>query len=142
MNECTSYERGWWAMEKVSKRQQSVLDVLDVQIETLERQLQKVQPLIDELSNLKRARAALLNERGTTGGIRNTTRLTMEEVIHAMGDESWTPNDLATRLSVDVNTVRSHLNRYKDERYAKNGDNTWRLIGEGIEDDEGEEDDE
>ena len=128
-------------MQKVSKRQQAILDVLDQEIAELAEKLQKVQPLIDELARLKRTRATLLNERGTTGGIRNTTRLTMEEVIHAMGDESWTPNDLATRLSVDVNTVRSHLNRYKDERYAKNGDNTWRLIGEGIEDDEGEEDD-
>jgi len=127
-------------MQKVSTRQNAVLDVLDVQIQELETKLQKVQPLIDELANLKRARAALLNERGTTGGIRSTTRLTMEEVVHTMGDKSWTPADLAEALSVDVNTVRSHLNRYKDERYHKNGDNTWRLLGEEPEDDQGEED--
>jgi hypothetical protein len=49
-----------------------------------------------------------------------------------------------------VTIVRSHLNRYKDRRYASNGDGRWRLIGEaaagkvavdGDEDeDEGEED--
>jgi len=125
-------------MEKVSKRQQAVLDVLDEEIRELQEKLTKVQPLIDELARLKRTRATLLNERGTTGKISNGTRLTMEEVIVAlreMGGEA-TPNDLAERLAVDDNTVRSHLNRHKNSRYEKNDDGTWALIGEESSDDE------
>jgi predicted HTH transcriptional regulator len=119
-------------MQKVSRRQQSVLDVLDEEIRDLSEKLAKVQPMIDELNRLKRTRATLLNERGTTGNVSNGTRLTMEEMIVALRemDGVATPNDLAERLSVDVNTVRSHLNRHKDSRYAKNDDNTWSLIGE------------
>src|SRR5215472_12993142 len=125
-------------MEKLSKRQQAVLDVLDEEIRELQEKLTKVQPLIDELARLKRTRATLLNERGTTGKISNGTRLTMEEVIVAlreMGGEA-TPNDLAERLAVDDNTVRSHLNRHKNSRYEKNDDGTWALIGEESSDDE------
>jgi hypothetical protein len=118
-------------MQKVSKRQQAILDVIDEEIRDLSEKLQKVQPLIDELARLKRTRATLLNERGTTGKISNGTRLTMEEVVHAlreMGGKA-TPNDLAEKLSVDDNIVRSHLNRHKDSRYEKNDDGTWELIG-------------
>ena len=125
-------------MEKVSKRQQAILDVLDVEIEELAEKLKKVQPLIDELARLKRTRATLLNERGTTGKISNGTRLTMEEVIHALREMggSATPNDLAEKLTVDDNIVRSHLNRHKDSRYQKNPDGTWELIGEEGDDEE------
>jgi DNA-binding NarL/FixJ family response regulator len=118
-------------MQKVSIPQQAVLDVLDEQIKKKEKMLAKVQPHIDELNRLKRTRATLLNERGTTGSIGSGTRLTMEEVIVAMREAggSATPTAIAERLSVDVNTVRSHLNRHKDSRYTKDGDE-WTLIGE------------
>src|SRR6516162_6492581 len=119
-------------MQRVSKRQQAVLDVLDEEIRELQEKHEKVQPLLDELARLKRTRATLLNERGTTGRIANGTRLTMEEVIVALRDMGGaaTPNDLAERLSVDDNVVRSHLNRHKDSRYSKDDDGTWSLIGE------------
>jgi hypothetical protein len=120
-------------MQKVSRRQQSVLDVLDEEIRDLSEKLAKVQPMIDELARLKRTRATLLNERGTTGNISNGTRLTMEEVVAALREMGGAaaPIPLANQLSVDVNTVRSHLNRHKDSRYAKLPDGTWELIGEG-----------
>jgi len=125
-------------MQKVSKRQQNVLDVLDEEIRELQEKLEKVQPLIDELNRLKRTRATLLNERGTTGRISNGTRLTMEEVIVALREMGGaaTPNDLAQRLAVDDNIVRSHLNRHKDSRYTKQDNGEWALIG-----DEGEDED-
>jgi len=125
-------------MQKVSKRQQAILDVLDQEIAELAEKLQKVQPLIDELARLKRTRATLLNERGTTGKISNGTRLTMEDVIHALREMggSASPNDLAEKLTVDDNIVRSHLNRHKDSRYQKNADGTWELIGEESDDEE------
>ena len=119
-------------MQRVSKRQQAVLDVLDEEIRELQEKLEKVQPLLDELNRLKRTRATLLNERGTTGKISNGTRLTMEEVIVALREMGGvaSPVDLAQRLAVDDNIVRSHLNRHKDSRYQKMADGTWELIGE------------
>jgi len=126
-------------MDKVSQRKQNVLDALDTEIEALETKLEKVQPLINELQQLRRTRATLLSEKGTTGGgVSARTRLTMEQVIHAMreADGSIAVGDLATGLGVGDTVIRSHLNRYRDERYRKNGDGTWELIGE---DDDGEE---
>ena len=132
-------------MEKVSTRKQAILDVLDEQIEALERRLAKAQPLFDELQQLKRTRATLLNERGTTGNVRAGTQVTMEEVVAYLDEHGPSlPNDIATALHQDPNTVRSHLNRHKEVRYDKNGDGRWHLIG-GVhepEEDEGEEDDE
>jgi hypothetical protein len=125
-------------MQKVTRRQNAVLDVLDEQIADLEEKLQKAQPLFDELNKLKKTRAVLLSERTVTGGVGSNTRLTMEEVIHTLREngngDGMTPNAIADKLGVDVNTVRSHLNRHKDERYTKNGDGTWDLIGEGDDD--------
>jgi hypothetical protein len=126
--------------------------VLDAQIEELEEKLVKYQPYFDELNALKRTRATLLDEkRVTSGGGRANAQLTLEQMIQDLRDNGpSTAVESANRLGVDVTIVRSHLNRYKDRRYASNGDGRWRLIGEaaagkvavdGDEDeDEGEED--
>jgi hypothetical protein len=134
-------------MEKLTKRKRSVLDVLDEQIAELEEKLAKYQPYFDELNNLKRTRATLLDEkRVTSGGGRANAQLTMEQMIQDLRDNGpSTAVESANRLGVNVTIVRSHLNRYKDRRYAANGDGRWRLIGEGAvadsdDSDEGEED--
>jgi hypothetical protein len=131
-------------MEKVTRRRQTVLDVLDEQIEELEQKLIKVQPLIDELATLRRTRATLLDERRPTGGggNRRGTILSLEQVVHFLdANGPSTPIEIATALGVNDNMVRSHLNRYLDQRYAKNGEGKWRLIGEGVHaHDEAEED--
>jgi hypothetical protein len=132
-------------MEKVTKRAQTVLDVIDEQIEELEEKLKKAQPMIDELAKLRRTRATLLDERRPTGGGgRRGTMLSLESVIHYLRENGpSTPQDVATALGVDSTVVRSHFNRYNDSRYAKNnGDGTWRLIGETDDNTEDEEDDE
>jgi hypothetical protein len=120
-------------MEKLTKRKRSVLDVLDEQIAELEEKLAKYQPYFDELNNLKRTRATLLDEKRTTsGGGRANAQLTMEQMIQDLRDNGpSTAVESANRLGVNVTIVRSHLNRYKDRRYAANGDGKWRLIGEG-----------
>ena len=129
-------------MEKISSRKRAVLDLLDEQIELLEEKLKKVQPIIDELNSLKRSRAALLDERRATGGGgRANAQLTLEQVIQDLRDNGpSTAVEIAERLHVDNTIVRSHLNRYKDRRYAINGDGNWRLIGEDAGDEEEEED--
>ena len=125
-------------MEKVSARKQSVLDVLDEQIEELEVKLRKAQPLIDELNQLKRTRATLLSERTTTGMVRAGTQVTMEQVVHFLNEHGESdPPTIAAGIGADPNTVRSHLNRHKDVRYRKTADG-WDLIGK--QDDEGEDD--
>jgi len=129
-------------VEKVSRRKQAVLDVLDEEIAELEAKLQKVQPLIDELATLRATRARLLDERMVTsgrGGAR-VAQLTMETVILDLQQNgASTPIDMAARIGVTESTVRSHLNRYRDQRYRQNGNGEWSLIGE---DDEDEGDDE
>lgn len=127
-------------MEKVTKRQQAVLDILDEQIDELEAKLQKVQPLIDELAKLKKTRATLLSEKSVTGGVRAGTQVTMEQVIHALREndnDPMTPPEIATAISADVTVVRSHLNRHKDVRYKREAEG-WVLIGEDSDDDEDE----
>ena len=125
-------------MEKVSSRKNAVLEVLDEQIHDLEEKLRKVQPFIDELNQLKRTRATLLSERTATGSVGSRTRLNMESVIHALREndnEPMTAIDIASAVGVDPTVVRSHLNRYKDQRYERNGDG-WTLIGEDEAEDE------
>ena len=123
-------------MDAITKRKRAVLEILDEQIEDLEERLKKAQPLIDELAALKRTRATLLDERRVTGGGgRRDAQLNMEQVIQDLRDNgASTPAEIAERVHVDVTIVRSHLNRYKDRRYATNGDGNWRLIGESTED--------
>lgn len=122
--------------ENLSPRKALILDILDEQIDELEKKLKKVQPLLDELNQLKRTRATLLSERTTTGAVSSTTRITMEQVIQALREleGSGTPVQIAEAIGVSDSTVRSHLNRHKNVRYRKNGDE-WALIG----DDEDEE---
>jgi len=118
-------------MEKLTTRQQTILDVVDEQIKELEDKLQKIQPLIDELAKLKRTRQVLLSERSVTGGVRSGVRITMEQVIHALREREGSSNvtDLASDLGVDPTVIRSHLNRYRDERYARGDNGDWTLIG-------------
>lgn len=127
-------------MEKLSQRKQNVLDALDSEIEELEKRLKKVQPLIDELASLRRTRSTLLDERRSTGG-GTRSGLTMETVIEDLRTHgNSTPMEISERVGVSDTTVRSHLNRFRDERYRQvNG--KWALIGEDADDDD-EEDDE
>jgi len=116
-------------MQKLTQRKQNVLAILNEEIEELEKKLEKFQPFIDELAQLKKTRATLLSERSTTGAVSGRTQLTMEMVVHAFnGHDELTVQDLAAAVGVDSTIVRSHLNRYRDQRYEKDGDN-WRLIG-------------
>lgn len=127
-------------MEKLSDRKTRILEALDEEIGELEQKLKKVQPLIDELNQLKRTRATLLSERTTTGSV-GGARITMESVIHALTEgESMTVAELAAALGQNDTAVRSHLNRHKDVRYRKVGDE-WALIGEDDGNDDEEEDD-
>src|SRR5262245_60638449 len=127
-------------MQEVSTRKNRMLEALDQEIAELEEKLKKAQPLIDELNQLKRTRATLLSERTTTGSIGARTRLNMESVITALREndnEPMTAVEIASAVGEDVTVVRSHLNRYKDTKYEKDGEG-WVLIGEA--DEESDED--
>jgi len=119
-------------VDKLTTSQQAVLDVLDEQIERYEKRLAKVQPLINQLNQLKQTRRVLLSEKGTTGGGgRGDTQLTQEMVINFMreADGPVQPEDIAKHYGVPGASVRSHLNRHKNHTYERNGDG-WALIGE------------
>jgi response regulator of citrate/malate metabolism len=120
-------------MEQLSTAKQTILATLDEEIEKLEKKLRKVQPYLDELASLKRTRATLLSERlPTGGGVRRNSQLTMETMIHALreADGPMETGELAEKLGVDQTIIRSHLNRFKDQRYRRTVDG-WELIGEG-----------
>ncbi len=118
-------------MQKLTQRKQNILDVLNEEIEELEEKLAKAQPLIDELAQLKKTRATLLSERSATGAVGGRTQLTMEMVVHVFnGHEELSVNDLANATGVSTTVVRSHLYRYRDQRYEQTTDGDWRLIGE------------
>src|SRR5215813_12890306 len=115
-------------MQKVTKRKSAVLKVLDAEIADLEQRLQKVQPLIDELNQLKKTRATLLSERTTTGGVNSNAQLTMEMMIHFFRErdnEPATAGFISEELNVPGTIVRSHLSRGKDVRYENTAEG-WR----------------
>lgn len=125
-------------MEKISTRQQAVLDVLDAQIEELEEKLTRVQPLINELNRLRQTRRTLLSEKGVTGGGGNgRVKLSMEEVIMFLQSQEngATPAEISEALSVEGHIVRSHLSRGKDTRY-KLHDGRWFLMEQGDDEEE------
>jgi hypothetical protein len=132
------------SVEKLTARKQTILDALDQEIDELSKKLEKVQPLINELDVLKQTRRVLLSERATTGGGGHSgPRLTVEEVVTVMranrdstGAKSMPVADIAEAVGYDENRVRSHLNRYRDERYERNGDGNWALIGEDEDEEE------
>jgi CRP-like cAMP-binding protein len=140
-------------MRKLSTREDTILEALDVEIEALEKKLQKVQPLFDELNRLRKARAVMLDEKSTTGNPRGGGRKTnlgrnsqgaqMETIIaYLRENEEASTSELAEYVGTTVGSIRAHLNRYRDERYRQNGDGNWSLIGKDREeDDEQEEED-
>lgn len=117
-------------MDKISAEQEAVLEVLDAQIEKLEKKLAKAQPLINRLQQLKQTRRVLLSEKGTTGGGgRSDVQLTQEQVIHFLRENGASqPQEIANALGVAGTVVRSHLHRHKDETY-ENTDDGWVYIG-------------
>jgi DNA-binding transcriptional ArsR family regulator len=97
-------------MEQLSTAKQTILATLDEEIGKLE-----------------------LSERlPTGGGVRRNSQLTMETMIHALreADGPMETGELAEKLGVDQTIIRSHLNRFKDQRYRRTVDG-WELIGEG-----------
>jgi TolA-binding protein len=124
-------------MERLTKRKEAVLDVLDEQIEQLEEKLARVQPLINELNQLKQTRATLLRERGTTGGGAREGQLTMEEVVHWLTEHGpASPQEIAAGVGYDAHRVRSHLSRHKNERYVNVSNGTWGLVEQDVEEEE------
>jgi hypothetical protein len=125
-------------MDKLSQRKEVILKVLDDQIEELEEKLQKLQPLISELNQLKATRRVLLSEHSVTGrgGLRRV-QLTMEQVIGYLREHGATadgngriqPQQIAEDLGVPGATVRSHFSRHRGMQYDRD-EAGWYLIGE------------
>lgn len=124
-------------MEELTEAKQAILDVIDVELEKINKRLRKYEPLIAERNKLQQTRRTLLDERSSTGGGgRNGARLTMESVIHYLRENgASTPQDVADAVGVPAASVRSHFNRHKNERYASDEPGIWRLI-EDEDDDE------
>jgi|SRR4249919_3098789 DNA-binding transcriptional ArsR family regulator len=137
-------------MRKLSSRESSVLEALDAEIEALAKKLEKVQPLVDELNRLRKARAVMLDEKSLTGNPRGGSRsggggtgAQMETIITYLrehGEASTT--ELAEYVGTTAASIRTHLNRYRDERYRQNGSGNWSLIGADDDEEDDEDDDE
>jgi DNA-directed RNA polymerase specialized sigma24 family protein len=94
-----------------SRRKQIVLEALDGQIEELEKKLRAMQPLSDELKQLKAARRALLSE----GASHPRAQLSVHDVsefMRARGNIGVAPLEIAEALDVPGASVRSHLSRH------------------------------
>jgi CRP-like cAMP-binding protein len=134
-------------VRKLSNRETTILEAMDAEIEELAKKLEKVQPLVDELQRLRRARSVMLDEKSLTGkprsgGRSGNTGAQMETVIAYLrehGEASTT--ELADYVGTTVASIRTHLNRYRDERYRQTSDGNWALIGADADDPEEEDDD-
>jgi DeoR-like helix-turn-helix domain len=135
-------------VRKLSEREKTVLTALDEEIEALTKKLTKVQPLVDELNRLRKARAVMLDERSTTGTPRGGGKgggqgAQMETIITYLREHgAASTTELAEYVGTTVGTIRAHLNRYRDERYRQNGGGNWSLIGAEVEEEEDDEDEE
>lgn len=124
--------------EFTNELKQHELDSIDKKLRMIEKKLAPFNDLIELRNRLTGARRALLSERATTNG--GGRGLTQEEVVKAMLDEGrMTVHAISEKLSATTAVVRGHLNRGKDERFEKHGDNTWSLRDPESED-EGDED--
>jgi hypothetical protein len=110
---------------------QVVLATLDDQIASLERKLEPYRAIVDELDELKRARAALLGQPHARRGRPST--LDADVLADAMraANRPLTPPELANALGADAAVVRSHLNRHLGTRYAHEG-HGWVLIAQSL----------
>jgi hypothetical protein len=104
------------------------MSALNEQIAALEEKLASYQPLLDEVTQLKRARAALLGQPISSG--RRAERLSVEALRTVMREspEPLTPVAIAEKLAVNDNVVRSHLNRNVDGLYERI-DRGWVISG-------------
>lgn len=131
-------------MEKLTARQELVLEVIDQQIAELEKKLAKAQPLFNELNKLKATRRVLMDTKSTTGGgaARSSTRITQEQVIHAMRQygRPVTAEEIAKDLGCEQHIVRAHFNRHKDTTYVTPSRGMWELV-DNAGGDEGDDDD-
>lgn len=119
---------------------EQTLTGIDKRLAAIDKRLQKFQKLIQAKQKLEGARRAILAERSVTQG--GGKGLTQAEVVKAMeGKEPMTVYEIAQALHSNEATVRSHLNRGKDERFSKNGNNQWSLRDPESED-EGDDEDE
>ena len=131
-------------MDKLTDRQEAVLAVIDEQIAFLERKLEKAQPLMNELAKLRATRRVLMDTKSTTGGGagRASTKVTQEQVIHAMRQfgRPVTAEEVGKELGVDQTIIRNHFNRHRDTTYVSPSRGMWELVdNEGG--DEGDDDD-
>jgi hypothetical protein len=117
-----------------------VLDGIDKRLKLIDKRLKPFDKLIQTKQKLEGARRAILAERSTTAG--GGRGLTQAEVVKFMTDKGpLSVFEIAQGLSTNEAVVRGHLNRGKDERFSKNGDNKWELR-DPESDDEGDEEDE
>jgi len=119
-------------MEKLSRYQTKILEELDTAIEELTEKLKPAERLIAERNRLMATRRTLLSERSvTSGGGNHRPRLSMEEVIVVLEgeDDGMSVQAIAQAVGYPEATIRSHLNRHRDERYEQAKDGSWSLIG-------------
>jgi hypothetical protein len=103
------------------------LDGIDKQLKVINGRLADFEPLIELKGRLEGARRALLNDRAVaSGGGRGLTQSEVVNALREMGEPS-SVYEIAQKLGTNEATVRGHLNRGKDERFKKNGDNKWSL---------------
>lgn len=113
---------------QVDELVERMLEEIDEQITKIDNSkvMKAAAKLIDKKNILMSTRRALMGGNKMTGG--SSPRITQADVAGAMGlKQGYTPATLSEALHTTEAVIRGHLNRGKDERFIKTGNNVWYL---------------
>lgn len=114
-------------LAEVEESKQELLGNIDEAIAKIEKRMAPYEALNSKKLELVAARRALLGGARLTGGS-GGQRIRQEDVVDGLRGvaEGLTSQELADKLSGPEPSIRSHLNRGKDERFLKKG-HRWFL---------------
>lgn len=116
--------------EVMSPAQQNILEAIDSEIAKLDKQLSPYQPLLNQLSQLRRTRQVLLSNHGGPGAASGTSnRISVDQIVAVVSSfgRPTSPKEVADKLNCNVATIRSQFSRHNGSRFRKEG-NAWVTV--------------
>jgi len=121
-----------------------MVEEIDAELEKIEshKVMKAAQKLLDRKAKLQAGRRALLGTGNKLTG-EGGTRITQAEIVDWMKrnpGSRWEVKAIAEAMGHPESTIRSHLNRGKDERFNKHDNGAWSLRDPKSEPEEEDED--